>query len=236
MEQRLTMRSPSLQTRRKALSLIELLAVIAVIAGVIAFVVPAATGMLRGTSIDQAAITTVGFLTRARQIAIAESVPVEVRLIQFRDSQAPADPGAPDGYHQALAAYKILSSGSFRQIGKAERLPSSITIHPDPALTSLFEHRTDGQNPQQFKATGTNPGTDPRKNSERLPFATSYNYTTFRFRPSGGTDLEFPAPVQGGWYMTLVSVLNRGTPDQPPSNYALIQISPATGKIQLTRP
>ena len=68
---------------RRAFSLLELLLVIAIMGIVAAFVVPAASTIVRGTALNQASQMLTDRLSLGRQSAITKNHPIEVRFLQF---------------------------------------------------------------------------------------------------------------------------------------------------------
>ena len=82
-------KAPSFASR--AFSLVELLVVMAVIAIVAGFAVPAVTTMLKGSQLTQGSQMVVDQIALARQTALSRNRSVEVRFYKFADPEIPGE-------------------------------------------------------------------------------------------------------------------------------------------------
>ena len=219
--------TPHRSLRARAFTLVEMLAVIAVIIVLAGLLAPAASTILRGNQLTQASDMMVAGLTLARQTAISNNCPVEIRFYQYGDPSYPGEQAnaASSGKYRAFQMFRIDDSGTATAAGKVIQLPTSILIDADSTTFSTLLG-----SPQSNPATGLS-----------IPRAgVYYNYCSFRFRPDGSTNLSPTAPPLY-WSLTLHNLVDKNTPDpvtgpQPPSNYATIQVDPVSGTVTSYRP
>ncbi len=210
------MTSPPKHTR--AFTLVEMLAVIAIIIVLAGLLAPAASTILRGSQLTQASDTLVSSLALARQTAISNNCSVEVRFYQYGD---PGNPGeqaavASSGKYRAFQLFKVDDTGATTALGKVTQLPTSILIDLNATLSTLL-------------------GSPQSNPSASIPRAgTNYNWCFFRFRPDGSTNLSPTTPAY--WSLTLHNLVDGDNRASPPPNYATIQVDSVGGAVTSYRP
>lgn len=208
---------------QSAFSLIELLVVIAIIGIIGTFAVPAVGNLLKGSSMTQAANLLTDQTAAARQHALTRNRTVEVRFYSFKD---PEQPGETTPYFRALQYFEIADGGIPNPVGKVSRLPDSVIMNPDTALSSVF---------------GTLTPSTPTTNDPDLPRGVKNNYTyvSFRFQPDGSTNLSLTGgPSNGLWFITahLLNDLGRASAGTPPPNFFTWMVDPVSGSTKVLRP
>lgn len=236
------MKKHLLPTRHSAFSLIELVVVIAIIAIIAGFIVPAATGVLRGSAITQASQILTDQISLARQLALSRNRAVEVRFYAYGDAESPGEDWTvqpsttnpvpllnPKAQFRAIQLFEILESGVAVRIdsSKLERLPVSVVIEPNVTFSSLIK------TPAITPNTTSDPDL-PRKVGK------NYVYTSFRFLQDGSTNLS---PTQaGGWFVTIRNLTDIPVANElknakgVPINFFTLQIDPVSGAIKGFRP
>ena len=195
-------------------TLVEMLVVMAVIVILIAAVVPAATGILRGNKVTQAIEAVESQFNLARQAAVAANRTVEIRLYQYID---PSQNGSAATFN-ALQAF-TLNGSTLTPTENVQKLPSTVIMDSGATLSSLLNPTA-----QRPLVQGKLPLPDIGKN---------YTYIAFRFRPDGSTDL---LPTTGPWFLTLHESLRGDKLTAPPSQFATVEIDPVSGELRLYRP
>lgn len=211
------------QSGMKAFTLVELLAVMAIIVLVMAFAVPAMSTALGGSQLTQGSQMVNDQLTYARQLALSKTHSVEVRFYQYADPQTPGETvGIPaTGKYRALQIFDIQTSGTVTPLGNVQLVPQSIIIDSGTTLSSLLAST------QQKTWTVSDP-------QVKLPRAgANYNCRAFRFLPGGSTNLT-PPPTQ--WFLTLHGINSGDAMTSPPPNYYTIQLNAINGHLQTYRP
>ncbi len=210
-------------TRRSGFSLVELLMVVAIIAIISAFVIPAASSIMMGSRLSGAANQVLSALANARQTAIVHNRTVEVRFYQFGDPETPGeDPAKPEtGRYRAIQAFEYDEHGAALPVTSVERLPDGIVFDSNIALSTIFE-------PRQAKAF-----TPPLDAPAILPrgVGTKYNCSAVQFTPSGSTKFGL-----GNWFVTLHRLTDGDNLSAPPANYASVQIEAISGAVKVYRP
>jgi uncharacterized protein (TIGR02596 family) len=207
---RLPSKAPS---RKKAFSLIELLAVIAIISLLAALVVPAVTGISRSYQMTSASHAVMNQLVQARQVALTRGYPVQVRFYKlpgYTESSA----AAPSQY-RALQLFiesdPIMTGGSasvpVKALSKPVFFSAPVEILPNQSSLLTLPVTT---SPQETVSG----------------FGNNYSYVSFRFKPSGQTDL--PATASG-----IMLALASGTNGSGlPANFRAVEIDSVTGAVR----
>ncbi len=202
---------------RSAFTLIESLAVVAILAIIVAIATPAMLGAIKATRLTAAGELVTGKLAEAQNLALTFSSDVELRLYkapqvqlfeggsgqflqiyQWVESDAETDPGTGDEPAAAL-----------KPVGDREQMPEGIIISYDAKFSSIWHLE-----PKVEETTG----------GDR-------EYVAIRFRPDGSTDLLEAAT----WFMTLVDRESAAATDLP-HNFYTVQIDPVTSKLEIYRP
>ncbi len=199
-----------------AFTLVELLAVVTIMAIVLAYVVPSANNILGGTNITRAT-------QFVRQSAISLNRPVEVRFYQYHDPEM----SGTDYCFRALQSWEVVKANSFIPLGKVQALPQGIimdkgTSSATTTLSSLFYPNGNVIGP---------PGPAP------LPrVGTQYSYVAIHFTASAATDLLPTGGPSGSWFLTLHAETSGDGLSTPPPNFVTIQVDPVSGTLDFFRP
>ena len=199
-----------------AFSVLELLIVMAIIVILMAVIAPRAGDIMKGNTITGAGDQVVALLNNARNAAVSQNQPVEVRIYKFRD---PTLVGSATNY-QALQPFveSSTSSVTWTPLQKMLPLPQGAYIDSGGTLSPLIASNALG-------VVSTPSFSIPR-------VATNYSYVCFHFRADGTTDLN---PNQK-WFMTIKSSLLPDNAVSLPPNYTMIQILPFGGDVKVYRP
>ena len=221
----------------------ELLVVMAVIAIVAGFAVPAVTTMLRGSQLTQGSQMVVDQIALARQTALSRNRSVEVRFYKFPDAETPGeDSTKPDTWlFHGLQTFEVLDNGAKLPLGPIQRLPQNVIIN-EAGLSTLINEQRDVATGDFTKPTDADPEM-PDKVVGR-----NYRYASLRFLPDGSTDLPPTGTVKtkgDSWYIALHGTNEKDSRDPTlkdgkiktlPPNYFILQIDPITGSTRSYRP
>ncbi len=198
----------------RGFTLIELLAVLVIIGIMLAGVLPAANSIVRGHNLTAALDTVEGQLSLARQTAIANNRPVEMRFYQY----ASAGAAGTANTFQALQAF-IVNDSVFTPAERVQALPGTMIMDSGQKLSSVL--------------SPVSPAT-AMAGSVSLPnIGTKYTYMTVRFNPDGSTNL----PMTGGpWFLTLHDGIKGDQLTTPPADFVTIVIDPVGGSLTYFRP
>ncbi len=224
---------------RHGFSLIELLVVCAIIVVVVGFTVPAATTLIRGSQLSQAAQLVSDQLVLARQQALSKNRPVEVRFYRFGDKEAPGENSEDpeSGKFRALQAFEIIESGAAIPLNKIQRLPTTVILNRAGMSTILSE---------TVRGAPKSAADDPSAPELARDVRRNYQYQAFRFLPDGSTDLPAAqtsdSAGDGTWYVTLHSLDVSDDNNEPKNakgesiNFFTLQIDPVSGATKSYRP
>ena len=135
------MKSTRPRVTSRGFSLIELLVVCSIIALVVGFTVPAATTLIRGSQLTQAAQAVSDQISLARQQALSKNRPVEVRFYRFGDRESPGENSEDpeSGKYRAMQCFEIIESGAAIPLNKIQRLPATVVFNRAGMSTLLDE-------------------------------------------------------------------------------------------------
>lgn len=201
----------------RGFSLAEVLIVTVIILGLSALVAPSAkvignVDMQRGVGLIHRN------LSLARQTAIRENRPIEVRFYYY------ADPIYPDGGKQFRSLQYLYEADPTDRdsaaIAKSKiiHLPANIIVMNDPQYSTLV----------------TAPelqGTQPDDNKSESLTGTYYSFT---FMSDGSTNLQDDTP--GAWFLTVVEEADLASSETLPSHFVTLQIDPFSGALRRLQP
>lgn len=251
----MSLRSSHTQSFSLAFTLVEMITVMAIITVLIALAVPATNSILRGNDLTTGAQNLSNLLSLARQQALTQNRPVEVRLYKFADpnvGETVADPGT--WKYRAMQIFAISEASGAIPIGsdalpspagtpaatppapialdKVQRFPPTFIIDSGKTLSSLIY----GAQTQSGVGPGAILNTKPTR---ALPVVEKqYHSVSFRFYPDGSTSLgTAPATSDvGSWFITAHQLVSGDNPAVAPANFATLQIDPSNGNIREFRP
>ena len=201
---------------KRAFTLIELLAVMAIMGILLAVVVPSISGVNESNNINQGGQTFADQVSLARQIASADNITVEVRCLQL----LPLPPLPASGYTGIL----LWSPSRSAAVSRLVKLPNGIAISQDKTtFSTLFG---------SFTSSGT----------MLLPGGTT-SYVSFTVNPTGMVgplNLASTADVPPNMHQMTVAILPArsasATSLASVKNYALVQVNPITAATLIYRP
>lgn len=204
------------EIRVSAFSLVEVLVVIAIMAVLMAVMVPATSSLMGGLNVGRSAGMVTDELNFARQTALSRNRDVEVRIYKLGSKV-----DANDKQFRAFRSFLIdgVDPAGWKPLSRLKQLPEPIIISDSTAYSTLLD--------------AANVGKDClTKGNEVLPGSGGTDYISFLFRADGGTSLK---PITENWYLTLYSAKgNDGS--ALPKNYFTAQVDPVTGRTRSYRP
>ncbi|MCB1225066.1 MAG: Verru_Chthon cassette protein D [Verrucomicrobiales bacterium] len=223
----------SLKEKRSGFTLIEMLAVLAVMAVILGVAAPAMLGVVRSFQLTAAGDKLLSTIQYARDQARASGVPVEVRMYQADSTVL-----SKDGFD----GYQVVSMGSVGSVAA----DSTGDYIESQALTEVFNFQggvvamaSSNYSPLLSKGTFSDQNGYHRSR-------TGAKYSAMRFYADG----SMRVPVTGGGqegsevamvqipmntsYLTLTDEETNG--NKVPKNYYCIQVDPFTGKARVYRP
>lgn len=215
--------------RRQAFTLVEILIVLAIVAMLLFYTVPGLKDVLRGSKLTTAADQLVADIGIARQTAIKEGVPVEVKFYRFRNPEAKneerfaayqcyrlrQDMNSPSDYTKERIALPVFEKVRF--------IPQGVVLAEVEEWSPLL---MDGKmKSDRERVFGLVPG-------ER---DTDAQYISFTINPEGETNLDHTGAKQ--WYISLVSEKDYyNAPAIKPDNYIILQVDPYTANVRRYQP
>lgn len=198
----------------RGFSLTEMLVVIAIMAILMAVVIPASTSMMGGMNIGSAAGTITDELNFARQTALARNRDVEVRFYKLGSKF-----DANNKQYRAFRSFLVddLDSANWKPLSRVKHLSEPIIISDNTEYSSLLP---------------SSPGNGISDGNENLSNGVSAPYVSFRFRANGDTSLR---PITKKWFLTIYSEKVKAGAGLPP-NYFTVQVDPVTGRTRSYRP
>jgi len=200
----------------RALSLVEILVVLVIVVILAALTLPAINSMGRSSALNGTVQSVTGVLDLARQTAMSQNRPVEVRFYKLPD--AAQSPSAPPSVYRAMQTF-LVDFESTNVASKMTRFSTPVIMSDTLDASSLLD---DTNLPEQAAPAGFD-----------LPeYGSNYRYRSFRFKPDGGMDL----PLDGKWFFTLYAQNDTIVSNGLPANFATVEIQPLTGRTKVMRP
>ncbi|TDU67199.1 uncharacterized protein (TIGR02596 family) [Prosthecobacter fusiformis] len=206
---------PPARRRRQGFTLIEILAVLTLVAVLMSLTANVANDVVEANQISQAGEMVSDELKLARHTAQVRDRVVEVR---FYKSTAPNSFGESPGVSAVQAFIFDQDNAEARPVREVRRLPSAVKISEDATLSTLI--------------TDARIKTDWKEGDEQKPLpdaGTDYTAYRVRFLPDGSTDLD----AQQEWFLTVHS---RNARQSPPANYVTVQVKPTRGTVRSFTP
>lgn len=218
--------------RRPGFTLVEVLIVLALIAMLLFMIVPGLKDVFRGSKLTSTADQIMGDLNLARQTAIKESLPVEVRFYKFSNPDTKneerfaayqcfrlaQDLNSPSDYTTKRVAKPIFE--------KVKSIAQGVTLVEAEQWSTLLTD--DAVKQDRERVRGLVPG-------ER---DTEARYFSFIITPEGETNLDRSGAKQ--WYITLVNETDYQSAPNPaalkPKNFIMLQIDPYTANVRRYQP
>lgn len=217
---------------RRAFTLVELLAVMGIMAILLAVTVPSIAGINESLNISQGGQLFADQVALARQNASARNITIEVRCINVPHRSADGTVIPPIVYGYSAIQLWTLSNGTFVPVSRVQNLPDGIVISDKNALSSLFNVYNSPQD-ANHDPTGLMPAGGPLAKD---------TYVSFTINPSGMMGVLPTSGPSAGTppNMTDVSVTvvpaRHATDATLPSNYMIIQLNPLTAATLAYRP
>jgi len=201
-----------------AFSLVELLVVITILVILTALGIPAVSSIRGSNRLTITEQIIVAQLNLARQTALTENVPVQVRFYSY-----PGEGGTPKAI-RAVQIFKLKADGSYKAVTPIQRFPQSIV-----ALDSLGAASA-ATDPSTIlvnaRASSSVAGDSDLSDAQ----AGTYDLASFDFRPDGSTTFD----SAGFWHVTIAA--SPLPASGLPKNFATIQIDPLNGTTRTFRP
>jgi uncharacterized protein (TIGR02596 family) len=207
---------PALHSHRRSrhgFSLIEILCVLVIISLLTVLGVSSIQPIMLSANLTSSATLVVDSLNLARQRAVSNNCPVEVRIYQV-----PATAGSSTLIYRALGIYQINTDGP-QLIHMIIYLTGNVEFSNSQAFGTLLYYTTSSSGPLIPGSSGP-----------------SYTYQYFQYRADGSTNLN-TQPVAGDtWHMMLYNSNRPPVGATPPANYISIQLDPISGRTETFQP
>jgi uncharacterized protein (TIGR02596 family) len=204
---------------RAAFTLAEMLIVIAIIMLLVALITPALIGIVDNANLKVAATTMSDTLNLARQTAITSNRAVEVRFYKVPKENAAPDAPAGERFFRAIAMFRIDDAGP-KRLGGLVLLKGNVRCADDSRFGTLLNDAPKEES-TLYEVSGN--------------ATTKYEYRYILFRADGTTTLP-PSGASGDTWHTLIHNGNKTPVQAVDSNYATIQLDPATGRTRTLFP
>ncbi len=228
------MNTSSTTLRSRGFTLVEILVVLALLSMLLFMAVPGLKGTTAGSRVAQTADQFVQHMAIARQAAIKENIPVEVRLYKYNQT------GVSGGDTPAFSAWQMyrlrqdmnepvnysLPSITVPILEKVARVANGVALVESKRWSSLVAD--DDLNRGRQLVRGLVPGVKE----------TDTEYVSFIISPDGSTSLDRSGAKQ--WYVTFVDDIelkrNSSVEDMKPKDFITIQLDPYTASTRWFRP
>jgi len=204
----------------KAFSMVEMLAVMAVISTLSVIIVPAFRETLDRISLTGAAALVDAEISLARQAAMSRGIPVEFRIYQ--------DEVSGDGQWRQFAVVITSGddgSGQVEWVTRGSFLPGNILFDDDEQFSTVLSYA----DPLTSNPTAPWSGRESHNAPSGLR---NKPFVGFSFNADGSTNL----PPNGSWCLTLRVPNTPRVANQPAANFVSIVLDPLTGRSMLLQP
>jgi uncharacterized protein (TIGR02596 family) len=216
---------------RRGFSLIELLAVIAIIGIMMAAAAPGMFAVIRATKLTSAGDTILSRVAQAQQLAQTMSSPVELRFYSYT-------PGDQPGAEEAIRAVQLVDPESESVEGGVTKVKSKALSEPFVLPAGMVVATSSTLSPLTQSKIGTAGdffASAPEAKYSALHFYPDGSFKKLTALPAdttGGTGAVSPALVDS--FLTIVA--DRDVDEASPKNFFCIQLDPYTSKARLYRP
>jgi uncharacterized protein (TIGR02596 family) len=221
-----------------AFSLIEMIAVIGIIALLVALVTPTLLDVIRSTRLSASGDSLVKRLSLAQQSAVSMGSEVEMRFYRFANSSAER-PG-----EELFYAYQVVHSpqvGLERSLSEVYYLESGIILSRleqlSPLLQTTKNQRPDSQGNYLFKPPGNAQPDGVSYAAMRFFADGSMRMLSSAAGTSGDVETlarAYTVPTYDKSFLTIVE--SKDAQSAQPRNFFCVQIDSYTGKTRVYRP
>lgn len=196
--------------RVPAFTLIEVLAVIVIVAGLMVVTAPAIQGAMQASRLRDAADLAFNQIAEAQQLALMADTETEVRIYAAKDSASPET--LPQLRKIELYALRPSADGSdnsqnFEPVGRG------VTLHPSMIISREAKHTS-------LISLGFQSDEQARKGQ----------YLAFRFHPDGSTNLA----TGQEWFLTVID--EQASAQKKLNNFITLQVDAVTGRLRTFQP
>jgi len=203
----------SIQRKVGAFTLVELLAVIGIIVLLLSVIAPSVVGTMEATRLTSAGSELLLKISQARQIAMTENRPVEIRFYSDEIDGVKAVRAYQLFYHEASAAE---SKPVENAVDLAKSRVGAVAGELSPLISpQSWPHQT--EKPVSVEPWKSNGAT----------------YLSVVMEPDGSTNIPLSLKES---FITLCGERSLASSESPPPNYCTIQVDPVTGKATAYRP